>query len=356
MTFAERLLNWYHVNGRDLPWRDSRDPYAVWISEIILQQTRISQGLPYYYRFLDAFPDVHALAAAPEGKVLRLWQGLGYYSRARNLHAAVRQVATDFHGKLPDSYNELIKLKGVGPYTAAAIASIAFNEVVATLDGNVMRILARMFAIDEKTDTGKGKKVFEKTASQLIPACCPGDFNQAMMDFGSMVCTPRNPLCAGCLFNHQCLAFHAGKVHDFPKKGRKKPPGKRFFHYFFIRTDAGNENGIFITQRKKKDIWQNMYEFPMIEDSRELSATELLVHKKFHDKFPGVHFREVMPEPMKLKHQLSHQTIYAFFFFVYAYPADTPVLKRQYLLRTPGEIEDLAKPRPIDRFLREHVF
>ncbi len=316
MDFAETLLTWYQENGRDLPWRAEKDPYAIWVSEVILQQTRIEQGLPYYFRFLGEFPDARALAAASEEQVLRLWQGLGYYSRARNLHAAARQLVASYGGQLPGSSQELLEIRGIGPYTAAAIASIAFNEAVPAVDGNVMRVLARCFSIQEKKDTAKGRQAFEDTARELIPSCCPGDFNQAMMDFGSTVCKPKNPLCPGCIFREHCLALKSGLVDKLPRKNSRKKPRTRYFHYFFIRSLGRQYGCFFVRQRKQKDIWQHMYEFPLLEAERQLSARELLADEDFASLLPGVGAGHINPLPIALKHQLTHQSIHACFYFV----------------------------------------
>ncbi len=355
MDFAETLLSWYKENGRDLPWRAERDPYAIWISEVILQQTQIGQGLPYYSDFLDEFPDVYALAAAPEEKVLRLWQGLGYYSRARNLHAAARQITASYGGKLPDSSRELMNIKGIGPYTAAAIASIAFDEVVPAVDGNVMRVLARFFSIQDKTDTAKGKKTFENTARELIPPCCPGDFNQAMMDFGAMICKPGNPLCNHCIFRGQCLALKSGLVDKLPRKNSRKKPRERYFHYFFIRCADRQNTFFFVQQRRHKDIWQHMFEFPLLEAYRHLSAAELLADDDFTNLLPGIKVEHVNPLPVALKHQLTHQSIHAWFYFVDAGKGVSEKLQQQYICAAPEDFDQMAKPRLIDRFLREHV-
>lgn len=355
MDFTKTLLSWYSAHGRELPWRADKDPYAIWISEVILQQTRIDQGLPYYFRFMKAFPDVYALAAAPGEKVLRLWQGLGYYSRARNLHEAANEVAGSFGGKLPGSSRELMRVKGIGPYTAAAIASIAFNEVVPAVDGNVMRVLARFFSIQEKKDSAKGRKIFENTARELIPSCCPGDFNQAMMDFGAMICKAQKPLCPECVFRGHCLALQSGLVDQLPRKNSRKRPRMRHFHYFFIRPRGREHSCFFVRQRKQKDIWQHMYEFPLLEAERQLTAPELLADEGFVNLLPGIDAGHVNPMPVTLKHQLTHQSIYAAFFFVDVGKGVAEKLKRLYSCTAPADFDQMAKPRLIDRFFQEYV-
>ncbi len=355
MDFAETLLTWYEENGRDLPWRAEKDPYAIWISEVILQQTRIEQGLPYYFRFMEEFPDVRTLAAAPKEKVLRMWQGLGYYTRARNLHAAARQLTASYGGQLPGSSRELLKIRGIGPYTAAAIASIAFNEVVPAVDGNVMRVLARFFSIQKKKDTAKGRQAFEETARELIPMCCPGDFNQAMMDFGSTVCKPKKPLCPGCIFREHCLALKSGLVDQLPRKSTRKTPRKRYFHYFYVRLSNLSHTCFLIQQRNQNGIWQHMYEFPLLEADRHLPATELLGNAGFAQLLPGVNTRHLNPLPVALKHQLTHQSINAWFYFVDVENELSKKLRRLYHCTTPEDFDQMAKPRLIDRFFREHV-
>ncbi len=357
MSFSDQLLKWYKQHARSLPWRNTKDPYAIWISEVILQQTRINQGISYYYRFLDAFPDVQSLAEAGEAEVLRCWQGLGYYSRARNLHAAAKQVVKEHGGVLPRTSAELMRLKGIGPYTAAAIASIAFNETVPAIDGNVMRVLARYFAIEEVIETSKGKKVFYETAKQLIPTCCAGDFNQAMMDFGSLVCKPVSPDCNECMFNGHCLAYLTNSIDQLPRKRKKKLPIQRFFHYFVIQngTDGTREPCVYVKQRHESGIWQNMYEFPMLEAERELSAAEILSHHNFGSILPGIFLRDMAAHPIKIKHQLSHQTIFASFYSTRIDSRMVSELDSLYQCKTLSEFESLAKPRLIDRFLREHL-
>lgn len=315
MSFSTRLLEWYSGHGRSLPWRETRDPYVVWVTEIIFQQTRIDQGMEYFHRFLEAFPDVVRLASAPEDQVLRLWQGLGYYSRARNLHRAAREIVDHRGGKLPDSFSEWMKVPGVGPYTAAAIASIAFNEVVPAVDGNVYRVLARMFALEESTETGKGKKVFHEIASQLISHDDPGSFNQAMMDFGATICKPAAPLCRECIFNYECLALARDDVAHFPVKKTPKPVRNRYFNYFFFFFEDGEGQRNFpVRQRDGKDIWKNLYELPLIETPRETSLEEIVNHPEWKARFPAKADWVLNGPPYSHSHRLTHQLIHAKFF------------------------------------------
>ena len=350
MNFSSRLIHWYDLNGRSLPWRDTRDPYHIWISEVILQQTRIDQGLPYYFRFLETFPDVFRLASATEEQVLRLWQGLGYYSRARNLHQAAMEVVEHHGGELPVHSKDLVRLKGIGPYTAAAIASMAFDEAIPAVDGNVYRVLSRIFAVDYSIDMSRGKKVFFDLAANLLPDDRPGAFNQAMMDFGSMVCMPVNPLCHSCIFQYECLARQRGSEKIYPLRSRKAPGRNRYFNYFLFRaTDQEGLPVFFIQQRTGNDIWRNLYEFPLLESVHALSESEVLNHTWWEELgieagglvFPG--------SAVHLKHQLTHQTIYARFYQVEVNGGLLDILQKHFQLSRPALFEDLPKPRLVER-------
>jgi A/G-specific adenine glycosylase len=271
--FSRPLLKWYRQNSRDLPWRRHADPYRVWLSEIILQQTRVDQGLPYYRRFIDAYPDVHALARASEEEILKLWQGLGYYSRARNLHATARHVANELDGVFPGSHAELVKLKGIGPYTAAAIASICFNEPRAVVDGNVFRVLARVFGVEADIASGTGKKEFSQLADELIDSRQPGDYNQAIMEFGATHCKPARPNCSDCFLAARCVALKEDKVKTLPVKSKKTRVRKRYFDYLVTLDE---EYRTLLTKRNSGDIWEGLYDFPMVEGSRPLTKAKLL--------------------------------------------------------------------------------
>ena len=306
---SKKLIKWYKQNARDLPWRNSSDPYRIWLSEIILQQTRVAQGLPYYQKFVETFPTIFDLAKAPEQKVLKLWQGLGYYSRARNLHQAAKEVVKNFKGVFPNEFNELKKLKGVGDYTAAAIASFCFNKPHAVVDGNVYRVLSRLFAIDTPIDSTEGKKQFNLLANELLDKKNPGIYNQGIMEFGATFCTPANPNCNACIFNDICLSGPIGKAKEYPVKASKTKVRTRYFEYFVIK----QQKSTFIEQRKAKDIWQNLYQFPMLEfdqkTSKQLVIKDLQkeILKAKSDKFQITKITEFK------KHQLSHQTILARF-------------------------------------------
>ena len=353
MEFSSRLIHWYDLNGRSLPWRDTGDPYHIWISEIILQQTRMDQGISYYLRFLERFPDVFQLAAATEEQVLRIWQGLGYYSRARNLHRAAREVAEHFGGSLPENSTELVRLKGIGPYTAAAIASMAFGEAVPAVDGNVYRVLSRIFAVDESIDTSRGKNLIRELAMNLIPDDRPGAFNQALMDFGSMVCRPSAPLCQSCMFQHECLARQRNSVGKYPVRSLKKTARERYFNYFLFRgKDHEGLPVFFVQQRTGNDIWKNMYEFPLLEATHPMPEEEVFMHPWWNNL--GMHPGEllIIRPVVEQKHQLTHQTIHARFYQAEVNRHAMGVLQNHFEITRPDLFDDLPKPRLVDRLYR----
>ncbi|MEX0883309.1 MAG: A/G-specific adenine glycosylase, partial [Cyclobacteriaceae bacterium] len=266
--FTENLLQWYPENKRNLPWRNTNDPYIIWLSEIILQQTRVAQGLPYFDLFLEKFPTIFDLAKAPESEVLRAWQGLGYYSRARNLHRCAQDIVSQYQGVFPDNYMELTKLTGIGTYTAAAIASFAYKEKIAVLDGNVFRVLSRFFGIKEDISSSKGKKSFQILANKIIPSEVPDTYNQAIMEFGALQCVPKNPDCACCPLQLGCWAYHHKMVSLLPLKNKKTKTRERYFIYFHIRCG----DWTVINKREKKDIWNGLVDFPLkeVESYQEL--------------------------------------------------------------------------------------
>lgn len=313
MSISATLIQWYEQHKRDLPWRDTDDPYKIWISEIILQQTRVNQGLDYYYRFTDRFPDVQSLAAASEDEVLKYWQGLGYYSRARNLHKAAQQVVSRFGGKFPDQYADVLSLSGVGEYTAAAICSFAYNLPFAVVDGNVFRVLSRLFGIDTPIDSGQGKKDFKLLAEELLDQKHPGQHNQAIMEFGALQCTPVSPACESCPLSTQCIALASGNVSSLPVKTQKIKTRVRYFNYLFIKyTDK-----TYLQRRTGNDVWKNLYEFPLIEADRLLEESEIFQHSYFSKITAGISAEisiSLLSAP--LKHVLTHQQIYAQCFVV----------------------------------------
>jgi len=347
---AAALLSWYPRHHRDLPWRRTRDPYAIWLSEVILQQTRVAQGLPYYESFLAAYPTVQNLAAAPEQEVLRLWQGLGYYSRARNMHHTAQQVVQEYGGRFPSTYAELLKLRGVGPYTAAAIASFAFDEAVAVLDGNVYRVLARIFGLHSDIAAPASRKEFQALADQHIPASAPADFNQAIMEFGAIHCTPAKPDCLFCPLQQQCWAFQHGQVALLPVKSKAKAARVRFFQYFVLR----HKEHIYLRERREKDIWQGLYDFALSETTiPDIPASEVI---RYLDALGASIDTSQAAEPSTVyRHVLSHQKLEARFHPIeLAQPL--PELAQQDLgLRayTRAEVEALPKPILIANYLNQ---
>ena len=310
--FGKELIAWYYINKRELPWRNTQDPYRIWISEIILQQTRVIQGLDYYNRFIERFPSVHFLAEAEEQEVLKYWQGLGYYSRARNLHATALRLKAEFNGIFPKDYKTIRSLKGIGEYTAAAIVSFAFNQPYPTVDGNVFRGLSRLFAIDTPIDTNKGKKIFTDLAFQLIDKKSPGLFNQAMMEFGSLQCIPGQPDCDACPLQAHCLAYAKGLVSELPVKQNQTKTKEVYLYYFHIRY----KDRFYLVKRQGKGIWQNLFEFPSVESERSLSFEDLIENPDFQSLFPSSNHTEFRLMIQNRKHVLSHRILHATFYEV----------------------------------------
>ena len=304
-SVADILLDWYAREGRDLPWRRTRDPYRIWLSEVILQQTRVAQGTEYYLRFTERFPDVASLAAAPEDEVLKLWQGLGYYSRARNLHAAARQVVERFGGRFPVALEEVRSLRGVGDYTAAAICSAAYDAPCAVVDGNVYRVLARLFDLDAPIDSTAGKRAFAELAQLQLDTAHPGRYNQAIMDFGALRCIPSSPRCEACPLAGRCLALAAGTVAARPVKQSKTKVRDRWFNYLHI--SSGDRT--LLRRRERRDIWQGLYEFPLIETEGPAELPELVRLPQFRELLGDAPWHLVRSIPLP-KHQLSHQTLH----------------------------------------------
>ncbi len=281
MDFSNELIQWYLKNKRDLPWRNTADAYIIWLSEIILQQTRVEQGMPYFHRFIEKYPDVRAFAAADEGDILNLWQGLGYYSRGRNMLKTARQVVEHFNGVFPVDYQQLTGLKGIGEYTAAAISSFSANESKAVVDGNVFRVLARFFGISEPINSTKGKKLFQGIANDLLNKEHPGLHNQAMMEFGAMLCKPKNPDCAICPVREGCYALKHNRINSLPQKLKKLKIKERYLNYLLI-TDGDN---ILMNKRNEKDIWANMYDLPLVVTQEHLSTEEVVALPKIKEYF-----------------------------------------------------------------------
>jgi A/G-specific adenine glycosylase len=344
--FSGIITRWYHQNKRDLPWRNTRDAYLIWLSEIILQQTRVDQGMAYYLKFAKTFPTVNHLAKADSEKVMKLWQGLGYYSRARNLHAAAKTISLEFKGIFPSEYDQILRLKGVGEYTSAAIASFAFNKPHAVLDGNVYRVLSRVFGVETAIDSSQGKKEFQELATELLNRKDPGTHNQAIMEFGALQCKPQNPECDRCPLNAHCYAFAKKKVQDLPFKAKRTKVRDRFFNYIVLKS----KDNTVINKRTQKDIWTNLYDFPLIETSMEVNESSFLDSKEWKQLIGSNKYiiRKVSPN---FKHILSHQKIYARFWEVECShdlekirPASAIIIKQK-------DIHKYAVPRLIENYL-----
>lgn len=312
MAFMENvsgiLLHWYGQNKRELPWRMTRNPYLIWVSEIILQQTRVAQGLDYFLRFVERFPDVDALAMADEDEVMKCWQGLGYYSRARNLHTAARQVVA--MGGFPADYQGVRSLKGVGDYTAAAICSIAYGLPYAVVDGNVYRVIARLLGVDTPIDSTQGRREFAALAEAMLDRSCPGEYNQAMMDFGALVCTPQHPACGTCPLAGRCVAKAEGRVGALPVKARKTKTANRYFNYIYVRAGAYT----FINKRTADDIWRNLYELPLIETDGEVAEEEFCQLPQLRAMVAEGEQPVFRLLSRGVKHVLSHRIVYANFY------------------------------------------
>ena len=337
MKFSEKLIEWYRVNKRNLPWRLTKQPYKIWVSEIILQQTRIEQGEKYYYAFLEKYPNISELAKTNDEELLKVWEGLGYYSRALNMLKASRVVLNNYKGIFPSNYDDLIKLPGIGDYTASAISSICNNEVQPVVDGNVFRFLSRMFKIDLPIDKLKTKTYFKKLGFKLIDLVNPGDFNQAMMDYGSMVCRPKKFQCHKCLFSSNCKAFNSNTVMLYPFKEKRIKIKHIFLNYIFIIT---NDRKTLIKKRNGNGIWKNLYEFPLIETKKESSVNEIIKELDFKDlKFIS---------EKKIKHKLTHQQLNISFFTFKVSNFDDDLTDIKALSNYPF-------PRPINKFISELV-
>lgn len=312
MQFSNKLIFWYLQNNRDLPWRKTKNPYFVWLSEIILQQTRVAQGLQYYLKFTEHFPTVFDLAKANESTVLKMWQGLGYYSRARNLHFTAKFIVNELNGEFPKTYKEIIKLKGIGDYTASAIASICFNEPTAVVDGNVYRVLSRYFGIKTPTNSTAGIKEFKTLAQTLIDKKQPGAFNQAIMDFGATHCKPQNPLCKTCVFSDSCVALEKKLTKELPVKEKKLKVRKRYFNFLVVKTTT---NTTILSERKGKGIWQGLYQFPLIETNKIINKNELISSNDFKKLFPAETTISLFNKK-EIIHKLSHQHLYTQFWVI----------------------------------------
>lgn len=341
MNFSYALISWYQSHKRDLPWRGTSNPYYIWLSEIILQQTRVVQGLPYYYKFIDRFPTVHDLASASQDEVLKLWQGLGYYSRARNLHVAAQQVVA--MGAFPNQFKDLLQLKGVGEYTAAAVASFAYKEPVAVVDGNVYRVLSRVHGIHDPINQPVGARSFKTLANKLLDTKQPDIHNQAIMEFGALQCVPKNPDCSVCPFNAICVAYNDQLISVLPVKIKKTKIKKLHHHYMVLHT---SNHKTLLLQRPQKGIWAGLYEFPYIETSGSMTVQELKGHPLVKE-MGLVRFRESLHNLQPIIHKLSHRHIYAYFWILHtdqSLPNATPI----------QEVFNKPVPVLIDRFMKSY--
>lgn len=343
MNFQERILDWYSLNKRTLPWREIDDPYQVWVSEIILQQTRVEQGTPYYYRFLEEFPDIRSLAEASEQSVLSVWRGLGYYSRARNMHHTALKVVADYNGVFPRDYKTLIKLKGIGTYTAAAIASRCNNEKVAAIDGNVNRVIARYFGVSNDQEKPSANVKIASISGQLIPDDHPADYNQAVMEYGALVCTPTSPKCDTCIFQQECYAFRNGLVAKLPTPKNKIQVRIRYFNYLHLIAPDGR---IALNKRVGNDIWKNLWDLPLLESERLYDASELQNSEKLKS------ITNEIADCLSVKnyvHKLTHQTLYVRFFTYHL--TKLPETDGTELVWVNPDTERVPVPRLIEKFL-----
>ena len=344
MEFSSIVLYWYSKNKREFPWRKSKTVFKVWISEIILQQTQTSQGLSYYDTIINTFPTLKELAEANEEQILKLWQGLGYYSRARNLHFTAKYIQNNFNGVFPNNYKDLIKLKGIGPYTAAAISSICFNEKRAAVDGNVYRILARVFNIDTAINSPEGIKEFQELANSLICETNPGEYNQGMMDLGATICTPKNPKCNECPLKSKCIAHDIRRINKLPVKIKKTKIKHRYFHYFCIEFDSN----FLMKKRTQKDIWKNLYDFPLIEGNKKVLENEFQ-YKKLLDSILE-NDKEIYRTTKHYEHQLSHQKLNITIEYIKAKKINKNIA---FIKVNRMQVKELPIPKPIERFFEE---
>lgn len=339
------LLPWYEQNKRELPWRDTRNPYLIWMSEVILQQTRVEQGLPYYQQFTSRYPTVESLADANDDEVMKLWQGLGYYNRAANMLRTARLIKEEHGGIFPSTYEGLLTLKGIGPYTAAAIASFAYDEPHAVVDGNVYRVLSRLFAIDEPINSTTGKKLFAELAQELLNTEHPAVHNQAMMELGATVCKPRQARCEVCVLATVCEGLRQNRVYELPVKEKKRKPIDRYLNYIVPDDGKGHT---YLRQRMNEGIWNKLFEFPVIETPAVPSAEALLGSEQMNERF------SIKPETLEAvftsKHQLTHQTIYAVFWKAGG-KQTLPNAEQGFIRVGFDRVHEFAVPRLLERFI-----
>jgi A/G-specific adenine glycosylase len=348
MNFSKNIIQWYKVNRRDLPWRHTNDPYRIWVSEIILQQTRVEQGLAYYQRFVEQFPDVEALSNAEEDEVMKAWQGLGYYSRARNMHRSAKTMHHQNQAKFPASYAEIKRLHGVGDYSASAIASIVYGEPCPVVDGNVLRVMSRYAGIREPVNASAAKKKVKDILSGLIDPEQPGDFNQAIMELGALVCKPKQPLCPECPVSGNCYAYLNNLTAELPSRNKPKPSRTRFFHYLVIISREGQQNYLWLNKRTGNDIWKNLYDFPLIEMEIELSTEDLKATNQW-GKITGSNGYVILPVTETAHHILSHQDLRLQFIVLVSDNYYHP----DYLKVNELDLKKYAVPKPIENILKK---
>ncbi len=343
-SFTQEIYKWYNINKRNLPWRETSDPYKIWISEIILQQTRVVQGMSYYMRFVEKFPTVCDLANASEDSVLKLWQGLGYYSRARNIYFTAKFIVNNYNGIFPDDYKSILSLKGIGNYTAAAIASIAFNLPHAAVDGNIYRVISRYYGISTPIDSEKGKNEIQKIANELILGKNPGFHNQAFMEFGALQCQPKSPNCNLCPLQDTCFATKNSLTDLIPVKEKKVKQRTRFFYYYIIES----KDSVLFEKRTGKDIWENLHQFPLIESKSELTENEIFNLELPANTIENANFKSISGS---VKHILTHQTIYARFIHIEA--EDFNLKDSNFIKVNKKDIYKFAVPRLLENYLKE---
>lgn len=348
MDFTANILQWYEVNKRDLPWRHTIDPYRIWVSEVILQQTRVDQGLAYYQRFVDRFPDIETLSNAEEDEVIKIWQGLGYYSRARNMHRSARIIHHEYQARFPASYAEIRRMHGIGDYSASAIASIAYGESCPAVDGNVLRVISRYAGIMEPVNTSTGKKKVKDILAGLIDPDQPGNFNQAVMELGALVCKPTQPHCPECPVNGNCYSYLNNKTNEIPALNKLKPSRIRFFHYLVIISREGQQNYLWLKKRTGNDIWKNLYDFPLIEKESETSIKELQNTNQWKNIL-GSNGYMILPFTENVRHILTHQDLRVKFSILFSENYN----HHSYLKVNELDIQKYAVPKLIENFLKK---
>jgi A/G-specific adenine glycosylase len=346
MNFTQEVVSWYLINKRDLPWRETRDPYIIWLSEIIMQQTRVEQGMPYFMRFAENYPTVADFASASEDEILKHWQGLGYYSRGRNMHHTAQVVMEEHAGYFPKHYEKLLRLKGIGEYTAAAISSFSADEARAVVDGNVFRLLSRYFGIDTPINSSPGKKVFTALANEVLDKAAPGIYNQAVMEFGSLQCKPVKPDCSVCPLQAGCDAYRSKRIADLPVKIKFQKVRDRYFNFIV----AVSNGAVLMHKRGPKDIWENLYQLPLFETASPISGTELIASKEFIETFGNNVL--VKRTSATVKQLLSHQRLHAKFVEILNFKLNKNV-SRDWFYATGTDLSTLAQPKLIFEFLEK---